>query len=68
MFRIEKDLSQEQLAHLCDTSASYIRKVEAEKVNISMLRLHEIVAEFELSLGEFFSMMKCKLIFTYLSL
>ena len=51
---MEKNFTQEKLAYLCQTDASYIRKVEAGKVNISVKRLHKITEMLGVTLSELF--------------
>ena len=52
--RLEKHFTQEKLAYLCQTDASYIRKVESGKVNISVKRLYKITEELDVTLSEIF--------------
>ena len=52
--RVEKGITQEALANMCKTDASYIRKVESGKVNISISRLSAIIGALEMELAEFF--------------
>jgi len=46
------DMTQAQLSYKVETDPSYIRKVESGKVNISISKLHEIVAALDISLSE----------------
>jgi len=46
------DMTQAQLSYKVETDPSYIRKVESGKVNISVSKLHEIVAALDISLSE----------------
>jgi len=45
-------MTQAQLSYKVETDPSYIRKVESGKVNISVSKLHEIVAALDISLSE----------------
>lgn len=56
--RKELGLTQAQLSYSCETDPSYIRKVEAGKVNISINNLAEMVAALEMSLSDFFKGME----------
>ena len=52
--REEKKFSQEQLANLCNTDASYIRKLESGRLNISVRRLYHICGALGVTLDMFF--------------
>ncbi|MCB9312843.1 MAG: helix-turn-helix transcriptional regulator [Lewinellaceae bacterium] len=51
--RKKRRLTQAQLSYACQTDPSYIRKIEAGKVNISVVRLASILAALDMSLHEF---------------
>jgi transcriptional regulator with XRE-family HTH domain len=46
-------LTQAQLSYTCDTDPSYIRKVEAGSINISIVRLAAILKALDISMHEF---------------
>lgn len=49
-FRLEKGLSQEQLAELCDLSTAYISLIETGKRKINFSQLEKITKTLELSI------------------
>lgn len=49
-FRLEKGLSQEQLAELCDLSTAYISLIETGKRKINFSQLEKIAQTLELSI------------------
>ena len=51
--RKELGITQAQLSYSCETDPSYIRKVEAGKVNISIKNLAEMINALDISLSEF---------------
>ena len=50
--RIELGITQAQLSYTCETDPSYIRKVEKGKVNLSIVKLHELTNALGMSLSE----------------
>ncbi|MBK8506126.1 MAG: helix-turn-helix transcriptional regulator [Saprospiraceae bacterium] len=52
--RLHRSMTQEQLANLCHTDPSYIRKVESGNVNISVKRLKVLCDSLSVSLSAFF--------------
>lgn len=58
--RIEKGLTQEQLAHICKTDASYVRKVESGRINISVNRLNDLANGLSIELSKLFKIVEDK--------
>lgn len=46
-------VTQAQLSYGCQTDPSYIRKVEAGKINISLVRLAAILKVLDITMHEF---------------
>ncbi len=51
--RKQLEITQTQLSYSCETDPSYIRKIEAGKVNISILNLSKLVKALDTNLSEF---------------
>ena len=51
-FRLEKDLSQEELADLCGIHRTYISDVELGKRNISFLNIEKIASALGIKTSE----------------
>jgi transcriptional regulator with XRE-family HTH domain len=54
LLRGQKNISQQDLAHLCDFQRASMCRIEAGKINISMLTLKKISDALEIPMREFF--------------
>ena len=52
--RIEKGLSQEQLAHLADVHRTYIGMIERAEKNITLINIEKIAKALNVNLKELF--------------
>ena len=52
--RKKQNISQEQLAYLCQLDRTYINGVENGKRNISIINLEKVAKSFNLGLKDFF--------------
>ena len=52
--RNRKNLSQEELAHLCGLDRTYIGSVERGERNVSLLNIHKIASALEIDVKELF--------------
>lgn len=52
--RIEKGLSQEQLAHLANVHRTYIGMIERAEKNITLINIEKIASALETTLKQFF--------------
>ena len=52
--RIEKGLSQEQLAYLADVHRTYIGMIERAEKNITLINIEKIANALEIELKDFF--------------
>ncbi|AIN71007.1 XRE family transcriptional regulator [Flavobacterium psychrophilum FPG101] len=50
--RIEKGLSQEQLAHIADVHRTYIGMIERAEKNITLINIEKIANALEISINE----------------
>jgi len=50
--RLTLGITQAQLSYACETDPSYIRKVEKGKVNLSIVKLHELAHALNTTLSE----------------
>lgn len=50
--RLEKNLSQEELAHLADLHRTYIGMIERAEKNITLLNIEKIAKALETSLSD----------------
>ncbi len=50
--RIQKGLSQEQLAHLADVHRTYIGMIERAEKNITLINIEKIANALEISINE----------------
>ena len=53
--RLEKGLSQEALAHLCDLDRTYLSGVERGERNISLKNIEVIAKALEISIANLFN-------------
>lgn len=52
--RIEKGLSQEQLAYLADVHRTYIGMIERAEKNITLINIEKIANALDISINEIF--------------
>jgi len=52
--RLKKNLSQEQLAHMCDLDRTYINSIENGKRNVSLKNIEKILKALDISWCNFF--------------
>ncbi len=52
--RHDRDLSQEEFAHLCGLDRTYIASIELGKRNVSLVNLEKIAKGFGISLSRLF--------------
>jgi transcriptional regulator with XRE-family HTH domain len=52
--RNARGLKQEQLAEMTGLSQSYLSQIETGQVNLTLLRLHDLVEGLNVEPGEFF--------------
>ena len=50
--RVQKNITQEQLAHLCELDRTYISGVERGKRNISLINLYKIASSLDIHPSE----------------
>ena len=50
--RIEKGLSQEQLAHIADVHRTYIGMIERAEKNITLINIEKIANALEISINQ----------------
>jgi transcriptional regulator with XRE-family HTH domain len=50
--RIEKELSQEKLAHLADVHRTYIGMIERAEKNITLINIQKIANALDISINE----------------
>ena len=50
--RVQKNITQEQLAHLCELDRTYISGVERGKRNISLINLYKIASSLNIHPSE----------------
>jgi ribosome-binding protein aMBF1 (putative translation factor) len=53
--RLQRGLSQEELAFSCDLDRTYIGSVERGERNISLVNIHTIATALKVSVKEFFN-------------
>lgn len=53
--RIQKKLSQEQLAHLADVHRTYIGMIERAEKNITLINIEKIAKALDIELKDFFN-------------
>lgn len=51
-YRVEKNITQENLALLCGIDRSYLGRIERGEVNISIEKLYEIANTLKVHIGE----------------
>lgn len=52
--RNKKNLTQEELASLCDLDRTYIGSVERGERNVSLINIHKIASALNIEVKEFF--------------
>jgi len=50
--RVQKNITQEQLAHLCELDRTYISGIERGKRNISLINLYKIASSLDIHPSE----------------
>ena len=50
--RVQKNMTQEQLAHLCELDRTYISGIERGKRNISLINLYKIASSLDIHPSE----------------
>lgn len=53
-FRNLNDLTQEELAHLCELDRTYIGGIERGERNVSLINIHKISSALGISIKELF--------------
>jgi transcriptional regulator with XRE-family HTH domain len=53
--RIEKGLSQEQLAHLADVHRTYIGMIERAEKNITLINIEKIAKSLNIEISQLFN-------------
>ena len=53
-FRIEKSMTQQMLASLCDFEKASMSRIESGKINVSVLTLKKISISLKIPIKEFF--------------